>query len=53
MEIRCEQCGKLLAVSEGKTFVDGMIEIKCPKCKWVNVIRGDVKSSQLSFHYHT
>lgn len=36
VEVRCKSCGKLLF--KIKHEKDSYIEIKCPKCKWLNKI---------------
>lgn len=36
-EIRCNKCGKLLG--RIKISTDGLIEMKCPKCKTVDTYK--------------
>lgn len=39
IEVRCHQCGKLIGKIEGKA------EIKCPRCKKVNIVNTECQKS--------
>ena len=45
MDIRCNYCGKLIAISDHGTVVDGLVQIKCPKCKGINDVKGQLNET--------
>lgn len=45
VEIRCDECGNLLATCDEETRVeDGAFTIKCRKCKGLKIVQGLVRS---------
>ena len=52
-EIRCVKCNRLLGKMWGKTRPEDLeLEIKCPKCKYMTIIkRKDFETSNLSVYH--